>query len=104
MANKIIIPVEFKLKGFQIIIEFDNDYCAEQKALGLADFTEKVITLSTVNRKKRLKKSEIDKTYFHELAHMLLDSMGKERLKWDEEFVEKLGIALYEYHRSVKYI
>jgi len=104
MANRIIIPIEFKLGGIRIVIEFDNEYCADQKALGLADFTEKVITLCTINRRKRLKKSEIDKTYYHELAHMLLDSMGKERLKWDEVFVEKLGIALYEYHKSVKYI
>ena len=102
MANRITIPSEFKLGGFRIVIEFDNDYCAEQKALGLADFTEKVITLCTVNRSKRLKKSEIDKTFYHELAHMLLDSMGKDRLKWDEIFVEKLGIALYEYERSKK--
>jgi hypothetical protein len=102
MANKITIPSEFKLGGRRIIIEFDNEYCAEHKALGLADFTEKVITLCTVNKKKRLKASEINKTYYHELAHMLLDSMGKERLKWDEEFVEKLGMSLYEYDRSKK--
>jgi hypothetical protein len=102
MANRITIPSEFKLGGFRIVIEFDNEYCAEQKALGLADFTEKVITLCTVNKRKRLKKSEIDKTFYHELAHMLLDSMGKDRLKWDEIFVEKLGIALYEYDRSKK--
>lgn len=102
MANKITIPSEFKLGGVRIVIEFDNEYCAEQKALGLADFTEKVITLCTINKKKRLKISEINKTYYHELAHMLLDSMGKDRLKWDEIFVEKLGIALYEYDRSKK--
>lgn len=104
MANKIIIPFEFKLGGAKVIIEFNNEYCADQKALGLADFTEKIITLCTISRNKKLKKSEIDKTYYHELSHMLLDSMGKERLKWDEVFVEKLGIALYEYHKSVKYI
>ncbi len=104
MANKITIPLEFQLGGFRIVIEFNNEYCAEEKALGLADFTEKTITLCTINKNKRLKKSEINKTYYHELAHMLLDSMGKERLKWDEVFVEKLGLALYEYHRSVKYI
>jgi hypothetical protein len=28
--------------------------------------------------------------------------MGKDRLKWDEIFVEKLGMALYEYERSKK--
>jgi hypothetical protein len=102
MANRIIIPNEFVLNNKKIIVEFNNEYCKDAKAWGLADFEDHTIFLTTMSHSKRLKKSDIDKTFFHELAHMLLHSIGSNKLKWNEDFVEKLGIAIYQFERTKK--
>ena len=46
------------------------------------------------------KKPEKEKTYYHELIHMILDSMGKHNLKYNEGFVEEFAQRLYEYEKT----
>lgn len=102
MPNKIFIPSEFKLNKERIKVEFDNDYCNKESLYGEADFSERVITLSNIDKGRKMKKEEIDKTFYHELMHFLFDAIGKERMKYDEELVEALAIALYEFERTKK--
>lgn len=100
MNGSIIIPEQFKLNGKTIKVIIDDDYCEQNELLGEADFTEKLITLCNKICKKRIKKSEKEKTYYHELVHMILDSMGKDRLKWNEDFVDLFALRLYEYEKT----
>jgi hypothetical protein len=102
MPNKITIPLEFKLNGKKITVEFDNDYCESEGYLGEADFELKLITLSSTDNGKKLPKSEIDKTFYHELMHLVLDAAGRHKLKFNEEFVDRVGLLLYEFERTKK--
>ena len=103
MPNKIIIPREFKLNGKKITVEFDDDYCEDEGYLGEADFDLKLITLTKKDGKKRLPKQEIDTTFFHELTHLILDAANRHQLKYNEDFVDAVGLLLYEYERTKKY-
>lgn len=100
MNGSILIPEKFKLNGETIVVIVDDSYCQQEKCLGEADFTEKLITLASVCNGKKVTKKEREKTFFHELVHMVLNSMGRERLKWDEGFVDDFANKLYEYEKT----
>jgi hypothetical protein len=103
MPNKITIPSEFKLNGKKIIVQYDDEYCDENGLLGEADFTDKTITLTSTDNGKRLPRAEIHKTFYHELTHLVLDAANRHQLKYNEEFVDAVGMLLYEYERTKKY-
>jgi hypothetical protein len=100
MNGSFIIPSQFKLRGKVIRIIVDDDYCADGGMVGEADFTEKVITLCDKYNGKKVNKMEKEQTYFHELVHMILDSMDRHNLKYNEDFVEEFSQRLYEYEKT----
>lgn len=100
MNGSILIPENFKLNGRLIRVIVDDDYCTGNKLAGEADFTEKVITLCDKYAGVKVGKAEKEKTYFHELVHMILDSMGKHQLKYNEAFVDEFALRLYEYEKT----
>jgi len=98
--GSIIIPESFKLSGKLIKVIIDDDYCQDNKFYGEADFTEKIITLCNRYDGVKLKKPEKEKTFYHELTHMILDSMKRHKLKYNEDFVEEFAQRLYEYEKT----
>lgn len=102
MANgSIKIPEKFRLNKKTIRIIIDDDYCKDEGLWGEADFTEMIITLCHRTPKgKILKKSDKEKTFYHELVHHILNSMGREELSYDEDFAVKFADLLYEYEKT----
>lgn len=100
MNGSILIPEKFRLNGKSIEVILDNGYCDNEKCLGEADFTQSIITICSHDRGKKLSKKDREQTFFHELVHMILDSMGKDRLKYDEDFVDLFATRLYEYEKT----
>jgi hypothetical protein len=100
MNGSILIAEKFKLNNIAINVIVDNDYLSEDGSYGEADFTNKVITICNKFKGKSLTKKEKEQTYFHELVHMILHSMGHEKLKYDEDFVENFAQRLYEYEKT----
>ena len=103
MPNKIFIPSEFKLNGKKITVEFDDDYCEGEGYLGEADFDLRLITLASKDGDKKLPQSEIQKTFYHELMHLILDAANRHKLKYNEDFVDTVGLLLYEFERTKKF-
>lgn len=106
MNSSILIPESFKLGGKRIRVIVDDDYCSQEHLWGEADFTEMIITLCHKTKSIKypkgrvLKKSVKEKTFFHELIHHILNSMGKEKLSYDEDFVEAFAVRLWEYEKT----
>jgi hypothetical protein len=100
MNGSILIPEKFKLNGKTIEVIIDNDYCQQENLLGEADFTDKIITLCDRFNGLKLSKNNKEKIYYHELVHMILDAMGKDVLKFDEDFVDRFSLLLWEFEKS----
>lgn len=107
MNGSIIIPEQFKLNGKCIKVVVDDEYCNDGNLngykcpiLGEADFSEKIVRLANTYKQKKIRRKEKETTYFHELIHMILDSMGKDKLKYDEDFVDLFAERLYEYEKT----
>ena len=100
MNGSILIPENFRLNGEPYKVVIDDEYCNDDCLYGEADFTQRLITICKKYNGKVLKKSTREKTYFHELVHQILHSMGKEKLKYNEDFVDLFAERLYEYEKS----
>lgn len=102
MANgSILIPQKFRLAGKAIRVIVDDVYCKEMKYWGEADFDKRKITLCHRTHKgKVLKKSDKEKTFFHELVHQILGTMNNDKLTYDEDFVDLFANRLYEYEKT----
>lgn len=102
MNGSILISESFKLNGRTINVIVDDDYCREEKLWGEADFSLRIITLCNKSKGKVLRKKVKEVTFFHELVHQILHSIGKDKLKWDEDFVEAFADRLFEYEKTKK--
>lgn len=100
MNGSFSIPEKFKLNGEHYRVIIDNDYCTDDGIYGEADFTLRLITICGRYNNKVLKKSLKEKTFLHELVHQILHIMGKDELKYDEDFVEEFAQRLYEYEKT----
>jgi hypothetical protein len=63
--------------------------------LGLCDLDGSRIILG-----KHRTREAYEHTYFHELAHALLEAVGKPKLSGDEALVDALGAALHQYEKT----
>ena len=41
-----------------------------------------------------------EKTFFHELVHMILDAMGQDELNRNEDFVDAFAELWYEFEKT----
>lgn len=101
------IPKNFELARMKWIVDTvkeisgkENYYylgkcCEATKSIILADTVECGIVANKYER-RIISKDDKDKTFYHELVHAILDTMGSE-ISNNEEFVQCFGNLLYEY-------
>ena len=90
------IPKEFKLLGHTINVVINNDRMQDKNALGHCSPDYITITLATKTDGKDLSESVIGHTYYHELVHMILHTMGESELYKNEKFVDMFGGLLHQ--------
>lgn len=88
MSLKRNIPISFKLFATKISVVFDDSHLIEKNALGESSFSESKIRLATKTWRNDLPDEVILDSFYHEKVHMILDTMGRDELSKDEEFVE----------------
>ena len=103
MSNSIPLPIKFKLDKKLIKVVFNNKYCQDEGIYGEADFTNGIITLCDRKDGKKVIRSIIEQTFHHELTHFILHSFGRNKLKYDEGFVDNFADRLQEFRQTVKY-
>ena len=100
------IPQSFVLMSQTIEVQFDDESCHTQNALGYCDFNHNKIILSKTVKEDdkitKLPKTKIEQTFFHELAHILLYLMGENKLSVNEKFVDVLGSLIYQFNITKK--
>jgi lysine/ornithine N-monooxygenase len=111
------IPKQFTLFGHQYTIELQPDLFEKNQCYGIADEDLKKITVQSKGSVKKVTKEGkkeilqtvditdeiILETYYHELMHIILDSIGQEKLSQNEALVNMIGKALLEIYLSSIY-
>lgn len=111
------IPKSFSLLGHEYTVEIVDDLYEKEDRYGDADPDAKKIRIQSVreverifeedgnNIKSKLNITEEDQieTFFHELMHIVLHSMGQHRLYKNETFVSLIGKCLLEIEKTKKY-
>lgn len=83
------VPLSFKLVGFDWTVKYVEDL----SEYGLCDYSTQTIRL-----RAGMGKSITEQTFFHELVHAIMFSMG--HTSHDEIFVDAFGALLHQYDRT----
>lgn len=96
-----IIPSEFQVGGQDInVIEIEK---CQNDSLGTCCVAEGVIEIARTFRGKTQCESVKLNTFYHELTHAILDTMGETELSANERFVNSFSGFLTEAIKSFKY-
>lgn len=115
--KKLNIPKEFSLFGhkYDVVIKkdlFENEGCygdadEDLKQIRLQDVGEVVKKIEdgdhVLEAKINITENSVIETYFHEMTHIILDSMGENELSENEKFVNMMGKAWLEIYLSTVY-
>lgn len=102
-AIKHYIPNHCELGGveFSTIIKENSENAGN---LGSSSIINGEISIQNKNYGRNLSHTQIQNTYFHELAHMLVEMIGRNDLTTDETFVQNLGNVLFEFMRTATWV
>ena len=95
---KFKIPTEIELAGQTFKIAMDPSLRQISGCCGQTHFDEGMIIIDP-----GLRGDTKAVTYFHELTHAILHTMGATDLNKDEAFVDMLGNLLWQSFKSAKY-
>lgn len=97
------IPKSFKLFGTTINVVVDTTKMNNDNRLGECSFYEAKITLGDTIRSNKINEEVMMDTFYHEKVHLILDSMNKNELSSDEDFVEVFSRLLRQSDVTAKY-
>lgn len=102
-AIKHYIPNYCELGGveFSTNIKQDNQNGGN---LGHCAISDGEIYIQNVNFGKNLSQTQMQNTYFHELAHMMMETIGRNDLSENETFIQNLGNVLFEFMRTATWV
>lgn len=94
-------PNSFQVGGQDInVVEVER---CENDSLGISCVAEGVIEIAKTFKGKKQSDSVKLNTFYHELTHAILDTMGENELSSNEKFVNTFAGFLTEALRSFKY-
>ena len=83
------VPSSFKLVGFEWTVKYVEDL----SEYGTCDYSTQ-----TVRLRSGMGKAITEQTFFHELVHAVMFSMG--HTQHDEIFVDAFGALLHQYEKT----
>lgn len=95
------IPESFTVGGQDIVVLIQNTIDGDK--LGEACLWNGTIKISDIYKGCLQSKSSKFNTFYHELIHLILDTMGEYELSANERFVNTFSGFLTEAIRSFKY-
>ncbi|HPQ79380.1 MAG TPA: hypothetical protein PLG47_02940 [Candidatus Dojkabacteria bacterium] len=98
-----MIPTSFNLLGHTVNVVFDDKSMDDKNALGCCSPTLNTITLTNKNGIDTLPQDVIEHTYWHEVVHFILKTMGEEELYKNEKFVDLFAALLHQILKTSNY-
>lgn len=96
------IPTYCELGGQEIQTIIDDNTC-NAGTLGYSTPADGTINICKFVQGVKQSHSVSQNTYFHELVHLILQTIGEMELNDNEKFVQNLGTVLYEFFRTSKW-
>ena len=87
---------EFDLGAILWKVKIDNKRLDDLNLLGLCEYSKSLITLHDGIESTEL----IEQTFYHELVHAILDTIGKRELSEDENFVQEFSLLLHQFEKT----
>lgn len=95
-------PTRVKIMGQEIEIIYTDELLLKKNAWGLYNHPQQKIHIQTHDHnKKPLKEDFMTAVLWHELCHAMLDILGYSELSANEEFVDRLGLAIKQVNESL---
>lgn len=100
-----MIPKSFKIFAHTIKIKKVKSLKDENKEdlLGEADLINNIIKLVDNEKSFPMENSQKEQVFFHEFAHIMFDSIGRNDLSQDETLVDLVGNSIHQFLKSAKY-
>lgn len=95
---KFRIPSEIDIAGQTFQIHMDSSLLKIANCCGQTHFESGLILIDP-----SLRPEVKGVTYFHELVHAILITMGRDDLNRDEAFVDMMGNLIWQSFKSAKY-
>ena len=98
MTNKLKIPKRFKLLGETITVRYCNDMLLNG-SYGMASYKNNEIVLQDTNTPVEKR----EHTFYHELTHHILSTMGEDKICSNEKFVDVFSGLLHQAIQTSEY-
>lgn len=95
------LPTSIEILGNLITVEQVDNLASIGDRFG--DWDAKANTIRVQSLKKGVPNDVIFATFYHEVAHAVLDLTGHSDLSADESFVERIGQAFHHAEKSRRY-
>lgn len=96
------IPKRFKLYAQEIEVEIVKDLFDKQDDCGLADYRQNKIQLQCIATQPR-PTTQQEQWFCHELVHFILYHAGYDKLRKDEDLVERVSLLLHQALSTAEY-
>ena len=97
------IPKRFKLYGYTFDVEYKDDLMDEENFEGMAKLRGNKIYIQSVNSSFSRPKEHLERTFLHELVHVILFQMYENDMGRDEKFVETFASLLHQAIITMEY-
>lgn len=97
-----MIPKKFTLGGTEYSVEI-SDSSIDNNVVAQVSYPEALVSVSSKSKGKRCTEAYMEASFYHELVHAMLETMGKHTLSDDEELVEGLANQLHQFMKTAEY-
>jgi len=101
--NKIPIPKQFQIFGQTWRVEFDDKLLDDDDSIGQASFRKNLIKIQGNNAAVDRPETHKEKTFLHEVVHVIFDEIGEDDLRSNEKIVDLFANALHQILQSAEY-
>ena len=91
---------KFNLGAVEWTVEMNNEVNDLREVYGHCDYHISKITLQNASNGKNRTDLAEEQTLYHEVVHAILDSMSKNELSEDEEFVQQFSLLLHQFEKT----
>ena len=100
---KFKIPSAFYLFGHRYEVQWRDDLCDKEEAVGQSNYRELRVELQRNNAVVTRKPSQIENTFLHELVHCIFWELRENELRSNEKLVQQIAALLHQALTTAEY-